>query len=513
MKRGGGLRPESDAPASIPAAFDRRRFIAVGASTLVLGASAVALASCTPGSAEHSPKPTATLPPNAVLTPHPNARYTIDDLMSTTPFYIAHRGSGDNWPEHTMDAYSHSVGLGAKAIEVSVNATKDGVLVCHHDTTMARTSGENVAIADLTWSELSKLKIDARAWLGPASHPQPIPRLKDVLKAYAKSHVIFVEDKQGTNTAALLKLMDGYPDSNTRFVWKQWAAAGQYAVARQHGYKTWGYFTPELIPHASTYAGRFDYLGLMHTSTDAEIAEVVALGKPVIVWEVHYRSMRDRLQKLGVVGMMCSNLPYVANLVSPAHTDAFATGLRAPGDLPWTVDQGWGVQPAIDQGAGDIRIAHSGIQSYLMGSMAPIAQSSHTITARLRWPETLPQATEHAGIAFGQEDDQPYRVSIAGEVGGYHAILRATGALELYSRAAGVAAGTKLASVATAAPKSGEWIDLSVRVTPDSIVVTRAGSSNWTAGSSDSRYRGGYFWLCKNYDAPIPVDFSGVAVQ
>jgi hypothetical protein len=498
--------------ASLPAAFDRRRFIALGASTLLFGASAGALASCTQGSPTHSATPSPTRPKDAALTPRPGARYTIADLTSTTPFYIAHRGSGDNWPEHTMDAYSHSIAAGAKAIEVSVNATKDGVLVCHHDTTMARTSGENVAIADLTWAQLSKLKVDARAWLGPAARLQPIPQLKQVLNAYANTHVIFIEDKQGTNTVALLDLMDGFTDSTTRFVWKQWAAAGQYAAARERGYKTWGYFTPDMIPKAADYADRFDYLGLFHTSSDAEISQIVALGKPVIVWEVHYRSMRDRLRRLGVVGMMCSNIPYVADLVTPATRDAFGTGLRAAGDLPWTVDQGWDVQPVIDTTGRSVRIAHGGIQSYLMGSMSPVAGDRHTITARMRWPERMPQPTEHAGVAFGQADDQPYRVSVPASVGGYHAILRASGSLELYTRAAGVAAGTRLASIATAAPTVGEWVELSIRISPDSIVVTRSGASDWKIESSDHNYRGGYFWLCKNYDAPVPVDFSSVAV-
>ena len=53
--------------------------------------------------------------------------HRISDLIAEEPFDIAHRGGGDNWPEHSMRAYKSAVNYGMKAIEVSVNITSDAV--------------------------------------------------------------------------------------------------------------------------------------------------------------------------------------------------------------------------------------------------------------------------------------------------------------------------------------------------------------------------------------------------
>lgn len=478
---------------SLPS-VNRRQFLLVSASTLLLSG-----CQATPAS------PVAVAPAAT--------RYTIGDLLGTTPFYVAHRGSGDNWVEHSFDAYTRSIDSGVKAIEVSVSVTTDGVFVCHHDLTTTRMTGVDRTIADVTWEELSKFRSDGRAWLGPATKQQPLPLLTDVLDAFASTHVIFLEDKQGTNTQALLELMDGYPRSTDHFVWKQWAGATQYTLVDTHGYKTWGYFTSELYERADELAPRFTFLGVSHTATDAQVARLVAFDKPVIAWEVHYRSLRDRMGDLGVAGMMCSNLPYVTGTTAASRRDAFGTGRRAAGDLPWTVDQGAQVQPIIDAGAASVVLKHRDLQSYLMGSMCPVGPNSYRITCELRWPETLPRAEQHAGMAFGAADDRPYRVRTASDVSGYHMVLRANGSLELFSRAAGTTDGTQLITVLTAPPRAGEWVRLQIEVLANNLRILRLDGAGWSMEVDDASYRGGYFWLCKNYQEGPPVEFRSIVVS
>src|SRR6478735_7476996 len=120
------MKPSWERPRSSSARTLSRRDL------LVLGGSALLLAGCSTVGQGPS-RPTAG---SATPEPYTGPTHTVDSLVSTTPFFIAHRGSGDNWAEHTMEAYSEAVALGAKAIEVSVNATKDGVLICHHDKDM-----------------------------------------------------------------------------------------------------------------------------------------------------------------------------------------------------------------------------------------------------------------------------------------------------------------------------------------------------------------------------------------
>lgn len=480
--------------------FSRRTFFVIGGSVVLLSACQA--------DPNLEPVPVATEPPTIA----PRSISTVDSLFSTKPFFIAHRGSGDNWPEHTGEAYANAVALGVKAIEVSVNATSDGVLVCHHDKSTLRSTGQDLTISETTSDELSTLKVDARKWLGPAATPQPIPRLKDVLEKFAATHVIFIEDKQGSNTVALLDLMDTFPDATSHFIWKQWAGADQYAAAAKRGYKCWGYFGPELSNDLDKLAARFDFLGVPHTASDDEIARVVALGKPVIAWEVHYRWMKARMDALGVAGLMCSNLPYVAEITKPEMVDHFASGRRTAGDLPWTTDNGWGVQPGFVKENKSVSLSHQEIQSYLMGSMRPVGSDTYRIQFELCWPDILPQDRDHAGVAFGAEDDRPYRVRIASDVSAYHVILRPTGSLELFRRAAGQADGTLLGSVATTAARAGEWIRVEVAVTPGGIDVYRIDGQGWSFETKDASYRGSYFWLCKNYAGAPPVEFRAVKI-
>lgn len=437
--------------------------------------------------------------------------HTIATLFSRESFFVAHRGSGDNWPEHTMLAYSESAKLGVPAIEVSVNATRDGVLVCHHDQSALRVTGHDGKIADLSYEELSALRVDARAWIGPATSLEPIPKLRDVLDRFAASHVIFIEDKQGTNTGELLDLMDSYPSSTEHFVWKQSAPALQVAAATKRGYKTWGYFVPDAIPRLDELVNRFDYLGVYHTADDATVAKIVAYGKPVICWEVHTRAVRDHMRGLGVQGLMCSNVPYVASQ-STEQRDQFATGTRAAGDLPWNPDQGWDAQPAIDPATASVVLDKAQNFSYRLGSMGPLTEEIHSLTFEMCWPQELPAPQLTAGLAFGQQNDNPYRILVPSLAGGYHLIIRPDGELVLYRRDPGNAAGTRLQSIMTAPVRAGDWMRFRIEVTPPSIRFSRLDGAGWSGVTMDREYRGGYLSLCKGYADPVPVSFRGIAV-
>ena len=90
----------------------------------------------------------------------PRTTWTIADLVADDPFYVAHRGGGDNWPEMTAYAYSQAARLPyVGAIEISVCLSADGVLVCSHDPTTLRVTGTDLRIADQPWSVLSRLKV------------------------------------------------------------------------------------------------------------------------------------------------------------------------------------------------------------------------------------------------------------------------------------------------------------------------------------------------------------------
>lgn len=240
------------------------------------------------------------------------------DLFATSPFYIAHRGGGGNWPEHTFRSYSSASTFGMKAIEISCQVTSDGQIVCHHDTSTLRMTGTDLTISASTKAQLDALTNTAQYTDNPGQNREPIPLLSQVLAAYASHHVLFIEPKTGgTWHTALMAMIDSYPNTAQRIVWKQPINSGEWATAKAHGYMTWGYVLSgdpahtanldTLIPQANV-----DYIGVERIASDAFVADIVArataANKKVIMWEIRSQADRDRALALGCVGMMTANL-------------------------------------------------------------------------------------------------------------------------------------------------------------------------------------------------------------
>ena len=78
------------------------------------------------------------------------------------PEAIAHRGVRDRYPENSLPAFIAAVDAGADAIELDVHATRDGVVVVHHDPHLPRESTSPFAgraIAMLDYDELSMFEL------------------------------------------------------------------------------------------------------------------------------------------------------------------------------------------------------------------------------------------------------------------------------------------------------------------------------------------------------------------
>jgi glycerophosphoryl diester phosphodiesterase len=70
---------------------------------------------------------------------------------------VAHRGSSDDAPEHTLHAYKRAIDDGADALECDVRLTKDGHLVCVHDRRIDRTSNGRGILSTLELADLTEL--------------------------------------------------------------------------------------------------------------------------------------------------------------------------------------------------------------------------------------------------------------------------------------------------------------------------------------------------------------------
>jgi glycerophosphoryl diester phosphodiesterase len=75
------------------------------------------------------------------------------------PLVVGHRGVPLLHQENTLAGARRAVALGLDAIEIDVRLTRDGRAVVFHDANVERLTGVRRAIADMTWDELSALRV------------------------------------------------------------------------------------------------------------------------------------------------------------------------------------------------------------------------------------------------------------------------------------------------------------------------------------------------------------------
>lgn len=112
----------------------------------------------------------------------------------TKPTLIAHRGASADAPEHTLAAYRLALDHGADYVEPDLQLTKDGVLVCLHDTTLDRTTDVKAKfpdrgrvangkttwpVADFTVEEIKTL--DAGAWKDAKFAGERVPTFQEMI--------------------------------------------------------------------------------------------------------------------------------------------------------------------------------------------------------------------------------------------------------------------------------------------------------------------------------------------
>ena len=84
-------------------------------------------------------------------------------LNSPHKMLVAHRGASAYAPEHTSTAYERAIEQGADYVEQDLQVTRDGVLVCLHDTTLERTTNVETVFPD-RWTEVREDGKARRVW-------------------------------------------------------------------------------------------------------------------------------------------------------------------------------------------------------------------------------------------------------------------------------------------------------------------------------------------------------------
>ncbi|MBK6762446.1 MAG: glycerophosphodiester phosphodiesterase [Micrococcales bacterium] len=91
------------------------------------------------------------------------------------PLVIAHRGSSQSHPEHTLAGYEKAIAEGADLLECDVRLTADGHLVCVHDRRIDRTSDGTGVVSARTLNQLRQRDFGT-------GEPAPVLRLEELIE-------------------------------------------------------------------------------------------------------------------------------------------------------------------------------------------------------------------------------------------------------------------------------------------------------------------------------------------
>jgi len=93
----------------------------------------------------------------AAFSARPASNHAFFSAEAPRAQVIAHRGGAGLRPENTLAAFSHALAIGADVLEMDVQLTADGTIVCMHDRTVDRTTNGRGRVDAMSLNELQEL--------------------------------------------------------------------------------------------------------------------------------------------------------------------------------------------------------------------------------------------------------------------------------------------------------------------------------------------------------------------
>jgi glycerophosphoryl diester phosphodiesterase len=128
---------------------------------------------------------------------------------------MAHRGASDHAPENSIAAFRLALQQGADLIETDLWQTEDGELVCHHDATAERMTGDARRIDGMPIAELRRLRLREH----PAGFAdERIPTLEELLDLVPEDVGVVLElkDPRFGEPACARRLVDAIRERTRR---------------------------------------------------------------------------------------------------------------------------------------------------------------------------------------------------------------------------------------------------------------------------------------------------------
>ena len=86
----------------------------------------------------------------------------------TYPRIVGHRGAAALAPENTLAGFRKAAEAGAEMVELDAKLSADGIVICHHDNVLGRTSTGEGPVAEQSFAALRALDAGNGQRIGPA---------------------------------------------------------------------------------------------------------------------------------------------------------------------------------------------------------------------------------------------------------------------------------------------------------------------------------------------------------
>jgi len=246
----------------------------------------------------------------------------------------AHRGASAECPENTMPAFTRAVEIGVDALETDVHLTRDEQLIVAHDPTATRTTGAQVAWADLDLAGARRL--DAGWGFVAADGTRPhagkgvcVPTFEEVLDAFPRMRINV--DLKGDRAVEIMLALIRRKRADDRVTLASFQLrtlvdirrrgyGGETSLSRSEVASLLG--LPAMLwrqlPFTGTAAQVPTRAGRIRFDRAAFIAKCHSIGLRVDFWTIDDRAEATRLLELGADGIITNDPRAIRPVFHPA---------------------------------------------------------------------------------------------------------------------------------------------------------------------------------------------------
>jgi glycerophosphoryl diester phosphodiesterase len=261
-------------------------------------------------------------------------------LTHDRPLFFAHRGGAKLAPENTLAAFENGVALGADALELDIQTTREGELVVIHDATVDRTTNGTGPLSAYSLEELRRLDAGYRFTRdGGQTFPfrgkgHVIPTLSEVFERFPRQRVnIDLKESSAVRERRLWELIRkmgveervlvASGDLHEPIVRFRHFSGGRVATSasekeiRRFVLTHFARATRLLRPAYDALQVPETHRGIRVVSPSM-VAAAHRLGLQVHVWTVDEREAMERLLSWGVDGIMTDRPDVLAQVMASA---------------------------------------------------------------------------------------------------------------------------------------------------------------------------------------------------